>query len=143
MTIGAHIVAVPRRSWWQQAALRPGNDNIALVRGLDDSINAMQDAASQHDVQRYYGENLRFHWAIVEAAGNQSLSETYRGIVQKLHLSRLQNLAHDTGIQASIVEHMEIVSALRLGDPERCNQLLCEHVAGAHNRLTKTMSVLS
>jgi DNA-binding GntR family transcriptional regulator len=46
-------------------------------------------------------------------------------------------------MQASIGEHMEIVSALRQGDPERCNQLLCEHVADAHNRLTKTMSVLS
>jgi DNA-binding GntR family transcriptional regulator len=127
----------------KQAAQRTGTDNAALLGVLDDSISAMKEAASQHDVQRYYGENLRFHWAIVEAAGNQSLTETYRGIVQKLHLSRLKNLAHDTGMQASIAEHMEIVSALRQGDPERCNQLLCEHVADAHNRLTKTMPVIS
>ncbi len=127
----------------KQVAQRPGGDNTALLRVLDDSINAMTDAASQHDVQRYYAENLHFHWAIVEAAGNQTLTETYRGIVQKLHLSRLKNLAHDTGMQASIAEHMDIVSALRQGNPERCHQLLSEHVDDAHNRLTKTMSVLS
>ncbi len=121
----------------KQAAHRPGAENTTLLRVLDDSITAMQDAASQLDVQRYYSENLRFHWAIVEAAGNQPLTETYRGIVQKLHLSRLKNLAHDTGMQASITEHMDIVSALRQGDPERCNQLLSEHVDDAHTRLTK------
>jgi DNA-binding GntR family transcriptional regulator len=76
-------------------------------------------------------------------AGNQTLTETYRGIVQKLHLSRLKNLAHDTGMQASIAEHMDIVSALRQGDPERYHQLLSEHVDDAHNRLTKPMSLLS
>ncbi len=127
----------------KQAAQRPATDNTALLCVLDDSINAMNDAAIQHDVQRYYGENLRFHWAIVEAAGNQTLTETYRGIVQKLHLSRLQNLAHDTGMQASITEHIDIVSALRQGDPKRCYQLLSEHVDDAHNRLTKTMLVLT
>jgi len=127
----------------KQVAKRPGVDNTALLSVLDDSISAMKDAASQHDVQRYYGENLRFHWAIVEAAGNQSLTETYRGIVQKLHLSRLKNLAQDTGMKASIAEHMDIVNALRQGDSERCDQLLSEHVEDAHNRLTNTATSLS
>lgn len=122
----------------RQAAQRASLENVALLRVLDDSIKTMQDAASQHDVQRYYGENLRFHWAIVEAAGNQSLTETYRGIVQKLHVSRLKNLAHDTGMQASIAEHMEIASTLRQGDPERCHKLLAEHAGDAHSRLTTT-----
>ncbi|MEZ7848980.1 MAG: FCD domain-containing protein [Polaromonas sp.] len=122
----------------RQVAQRSSLDNVALLRGLDDSMAAMQDAARQHDVQRYYGENLRFHWAIVEAAGNLSLSETYRGIVQKLHVSRLKNLAHDSRMQDSISEHMDIASALRQGDPERCNKLLTEHVDDAHSRLTTT-----
>ena len=125
----------------RQAALRPRLDNTRLLHVLDDSIDAMQSAAIQHDVQRYYGENLRFHWAIVEAAGNQSLTETYRGIVQKLHVSRLKNLAHDTGMQASISEHTEIASALRQGDPQRCNDLLVEHVDDAHSRLTTPLPI--
>ena len=33
------------------------------------------------------------------------MADTYRGIVQKLHLSRLKNLSQDTGMRASIAEH--------------------------------------
>jgi DNA-binding GntR family transcriptional regulator len=119
----------------RQAALRCGPENAALLLTLDESIEGMKEAASSQDVQRYYGENLRFHWAIIEAAGNQSLTDTYRGIVQKLHVSRLKNLAQDIGMQASISEHIEIVQAMRRGDPERCNALLTAHVIGAHKRL--------
>lgn len=119
----------------RQAALRPAADNAALLAVLDDATERMSQAAQRQDVQSYYGENLRFHWAIIEAAGNQSLTETYRGIVQKLHLSRLKNLAQDIGMQASIAEHIDIAQALRQRDPERCNTLLAEHVGSAHGRL--------
>ena len=70
----------------------------------------MNAAVAAHDVQRYYRENLRFHWAIVEAAGNQALADTYRGVVQKLHLSRLKNLSQDMGMRASIAEHATIAA---------------------------------
>jgi DNA-binding GntR family transcriptional regulator len=107
----------------------------ALAKLLDISNQVMQAAASQHDVQHYYSENLRFHWAIVEAAGNQQLSETYRGIVQKLHLSRLKNLSKDIGMKVSIAEHVEIAKALRDADPARCEALLSRHVGDAYQRL--------
>lgn len=122
----------------RQAAQLPVDRKAALLALLDDSVDAMQEAAAQHEVQRYYGENLRFHWAIVEAGGNQTLTETYRGIVQKLHLSRLKNLSHDVGMQASITEHSDIVAALRLGDPQRCEALMALHVGDAYERLLET-----
>jgi DNA-binding GntR family transcriptional regulator len=123
----------------RQAALRNGPENAPQLRLLDDSMQAMKNAANQHDVQCYCGENLRFHWAIVEAAGNQALTASYRGIVQKLHLSRLQNLTQDIGLQALISEHAEIFNALRQGDTERCNRLLSEHIEAAHSRLNRTV----
>lgn len=119
----------------RQAAQLPPPQKAALLAVLDDSVQAMQDAASRHEVQRYYGENLRFHWAIVESAGNRSLTESYRGMVQKLHLARLKNLSHDIGMQASIAEHGEIVQAVRQGDPLRCEALLAQHVGDAFERL--------
>lgn len=119
----------------RQAAQLPGAEKATLLVVLDDSVQAMQDAASRHEVQRYYGENLRFHWAIVESAGNRSLTESYRGMVQKLHLARLKNLSHDIGMQASIAEHGEIVQAVRQGDPLRCEALLAQHVGDAFERL--------
>ena len=107
----------------------------ALLEQLETSIAAMQLGCSQKDVQLYYAENLRFHWAIVEAAGNRQLSETYRGIVQKLHLSRLKNLSQDVGMQVSIAEHVEIVKALRSANAGHCEALLAQHVSDAYDRL--------
>ena len=122
----------------RQAAVLPASRKKPLLAVLDDSVAAMQDAARRHAVQRYYGENLRFHWAIVESAGNQSLSASYRGIVQKLHLARLKNLSQDVGMQASIAEHVEIVRALRQGDPLHCEALMARHVGDAFARLVDT-----
>lgn len=119
------------------AARLPDARREALLTLLETSVHAMLQAAAQHEVQRYYSENLRFHWAIVEAAGNQQLSETYRGIVQKLHLSRLKNLSQDVGMKASIAEHVVIVQALRDADAERCEALMSHHVGDAYQRLQK------
>ncbi|MDO8718294.1 MAG: FCD domain-containing protein [Polaromonas sp.] len=119
----------------RQAAQLPAQKKTALLAVLDGSVDAMKDAASRLNVQHYYCENLRFHWLIMESAGNQTLTETYRGIVQKLHLSRRKNLSHDAGMQASIAEHSEIVKALRDGDAGRTEALMANHVGVAFERL--------
>ena len=121
----------------RQAAKLPEASKTALLALLSSSVKAMEDAAAQQNVHQYYGENLRFHWAIVEASGNQSLAQTYRGIVQKLHLSRLKNLSRDVGMQASIAEHSVIVEALTRGDPARCEALMSNHVGVAFERLAQ------
>jgi DNA-binding GntR family transcriptional regulator len=107
----------------------------ALTTFLSASTSAMQQAAIQHDVQLYYAENLRFHWAIMEAAGNQQLLETYRSIVQKLHLSRLKNLSQNIDMLVSIAEHADIVDAVCKADAPRCEALMAQHVGDAYQRL--------
>lgn len=113
----------------------PLDERQALAVLLITSLDAMRQAENVHDVQRYYAENLRFHWAIVAAAGNQELSDTYRNMVQKLHLSRLKNLSQDIGMRVSITEHAEIVDALCTLDATRCETLLAQHVGNAYERL--------
>ena len=119
----------------RQAAALPPTEKTALLTVLDAAAQAMKDAASRQEVQRYYSENLRFHWALIEACDNRTLAETYRGVVQKLHLSRLKNLSRDVGMQASIAEHVEIVMAVRQGDAGRCESLMSQHVGDAYQRL--------
>jgi DNA-binding GntR family transcriptional regulator len=122
----------------RQVAQQPDAQRASLLALLEASVQAMMDAASGQEVQRYYSENLHFHWTIVESAGNRALAETYRGIEQKLHLSRLKNLSHDVGMQASIAEHVEIVQALRCADVSRCEALLSNHVGDAYERLLES-----
>jgi DNA-binding GntR family transcriptional regulator len=124
----------------QRAAGLPLKARRALVKALADRLREMKSQARRHDVQAYYASNLAFHWAVVEAAGNEAMARTYRGIVQQLHLSRLKNLSHDTGMQVSLSEHEQIVAALADGQAERCRGLLAAHVAAAHGRLAERLN---
>src|SRR5689334_2646498 len=107
----------------------------SLVSKLKTLMTQMKAAARRHDVQAYYGANLAFHWVIVEAAGNEAMARSYRGIVQLLHLYRLKNLSRDIGMQASLAEHDDIVAAIGEGDVRRARSLLASHVTASHGRL--------
>jgi DNA-binding GntR family transcriptional regulator len=110
-----------------------------VADALDASIKLMNAAAAKREVQRYYSENLRFHWMIIEAANNGVLASSYRDVVQKLHLSRLKNLSQDVGIRVSIAEHVAIAAAIRRGDASRSEALMTRHVGDAFARLLGTV----
>lgn len=119
----------------RRAAQLPEAERLQVADALDGCIARMEAAALEINVSAYYPENLRFHWLMVEASGNDALRETYRNIVQKLHLSRLASLSQDLGMAASIASHRAIAAALRAGDAARCELLLAAHVQQAHERL--------
>jgi len=121
---------------WRAACL-PGTARRALVKRLTALLREMKAQARKHDVQAYYASNLAFHWAVVEAADNEALARSYRGIVQQLHLSRLKNLSRDIGMQLSMLEHAQIVGALADGDAQRCQALQASHVTASHRRLVE------
>lgn len=120
-----------------KSAALPQKARFALADHLDASIGRMNDAANAGDVQAYYAENLHFHWEIVESAGNQTLQDSYRDVVQKLHLARLKNLSQDFGIRISIAEHVDIATTLRAGQVAATQRKLSDHVGDAHTRLTQ------
>jgi len=112
-----------------------------LAAALDGSVGRMESAARSRNVSAYYSENLRFHWIMIEAAANGALADTYRNIVQKLHLSRLTNLSHGMGMAASVADHRQIAAAVRAGDAARCEQLVADHVGRAHERLAAAQEI--
>ena len=119
------------------AAMLADTPREKLLALLDDTLAVMTQAAQSVVVKAYYAENLRFHWAIVEAAGNQELSNYYRSIIQKLHLSRIKNLSKGLGMQASIAQHTEITRAIRNADAAQAQYLLAHHADSAFERLEK------
>lgn len=120
------------------AAQLPKKERDQLLKFLVSTASCMKQALKIADANLYYAENLRFHWAIVEAAGNAQMAEIYRGIVQKLHISRLKNLSGNSGRKASIAEHQAIVRSLRQGDFAQADLLMASHVQNAFIRLEET-----
>jgi len=121
-----------------RVAALPGTRRLPLARQLEAAIATMNQAVDRGDAQAYYAENLKFHWAIVEAVGNQQLLASYRGVIQRLHVARLTNLSGDAGRRISIAEHVQIARALRQGDALASERLARTHVTDAHARLGAT-----
>lgn len=119
----------------RRAAELPTAARQALVRRLTALVRDMKGHARAGDVQAYYSSNLAFHWAMVEAAGNDALAQAYRGVVQQLHLARLRNLSDRSSMKASQDEHQAILAALTAGDAARCQALQAEHVTTSYRRL--------
>lgn len=124
----------------RRVAALPAPARADLAQALEASVGRMEDAVHARNVSAYYSENLRFHWLIVEAAGNAALAESYRNLIQKLHLSRLTNLSHGLGMHTSVAEHREIAAALAAGDAGCCEALSAAHVQRAHQRLVATQN---
>jgi DNA-binding GntR family transcriptional regulator len=118
-----------------QAAKLPKPQLTALVKQLAISVGRMERAMQEQQSQAYYAGNLQFHWDIVAATGNTAVLDTYRGVVQKLHISRLKNLSGKTAMKASIAEHRAIIRTLREGDGPQAEALMSAHVADALLRL--------
>jgi DNA-binding GntR family transcriptional regulator len=119
------------------AAMPKAKQGVALLAELEASIGKME-VASAH---AYYRENLNFHWLIVEGAANKSLCEIYQQVVQKLHISRLGNLADENSRALSTKEHKQILKAIRVGDPTAASLVLQAHVEQARERSLEKLKI--
>jgi DNA-binding GntR family transcriptional regulator len=109
----------------------------ALILRLMSLLNQMDDAATLGDLSGYYNGNLAFHWEIVAACGNDQITQSYQGIVQKLHMARLTNLSSSAGMKHSQREHLAILSTIRSKQGAAANDLAAKHVLDASDRFTK------
>jgi DNA-binding GntR family transcriptional regulator len=127
----ASMDALAGRLLIQRLAQMPkAKQGIALLSELDASIRNME----QMHGQPYYHENLKFHWLIVEGSANKSAADIYQQVVQKLHVSRLGNLASEQSRTESIKEHKRILKAIRAGDEVLVAQVMQSHVELARAR---------
>lgn len=123
----------------QQVCLRSQAERAQLADQLTALCRFMAAAIEADDAQKYYNANLQFHWAFIEALGNEEVKKTYRELIQKLHLARFKNLRSIGHRQRSNEEHLHIAQALRNADSakeiQRCCELLTRHVSQALARL--------
>jgi DNA-binding GntR family transcriptional regulator len=95
----------------ERAALRVSRRDLASLRSL---CNAMADASEQGDEERVRDTNRRFHFELYERSGIPSLTR----LVEGLWLSWPWDILHvlESRVEASIVEHREIVDAVESGE---------------------------
>jgi DNA-binding GntR family transcriptional regulator len=95
----------------------------------------MRAALDARDHDAYGRANVAFHDAIVAAAGNLKLYETYRRLVSELSLFRRAALVvHADAMERSLAEHRAILTALASRDAAHAAALMHAHVNGGLQR---------
>ena len=108
---------------------------------LKDIVAQMEAATAADDLKRYHALNLGFHDLLVEFAGNERLSETYRLLTKELLLFRLRGLQDGGGFAVSSAEHKAILRAIAARDTERAGRLLRRHATDSRARMHKAAAL--
>lgn len=122
----------------QRVAQRIGAEQLAELR---DIVAQMEAATAGGDLKRYHALNLAFHDLLVEFAGNERLTETYRLLTKELLLFRLRGLQDGGGFAVSSAEHKAIVKAIATRDAERAGRLLRRHASDSRARMHKAAAL--
>ena len=107
------------------AAERIGEDGIAEVRALHYQMALHH---KRGELQPYFRLNQRIHELILEAAGNPTLANMYRGLAGRIRRARyLANMTPQRWAQA-VAEHEAILEALAARDGPRLARILEDHL---------------
>ncbi|WP_299615811.1 FCD domain-containing protein [Pelagibius sp.] len=107
----------------------------AQVRELYGLVDAMDRAAAERDLERYYPTNLEFHNRLLALANNRRLQRLYKGLVKELHLFRRKGLLQLGSMRISNEEHRQIVQSIEARDPIAAGVCMKSHVLAAKQRL--------
>lgn len=109
------------------------------VDGLKQLVEEMDKAAMKEDLQAYFSLNLRFHDALVAAAHNPSLEQSYRWIINQLHLYRRRGLVQSGNLKVSNEEHKVILKAILARDESKAEDAMRQHVGGGWSRMSASV----
>jgi len=116
-------------------ALEALSGELACARITDAEVAAIkalhyQMVAHYHrgELPEYFKLNQRIHGAILEAAGNPTLTSTCHGLARRIRQARyLANMSRDRWAQA-VAEHGEMLVALEARDGEALSRILKTHL---------------
>ena len=82
---------------------------------------------SQADAERFFDINEKFHRKILEISGNRWRLQVINDLRKVMKVSRLQSLAREGRIAASLAEHEAILQAIVAGKPEAATLAMRHH----------------
>lgn len=111
--------------------------------GLPELLNAAEKLATKADFSGCHALNVQFHERLAELAGNETLLQTYRRLVNELSLFRQQAHARSpdaSTLRQSVIDHKDLLAALVEGDRRKALRVLKLHVEESRKRLKSVLS---
>ena len=92
----------------------------ALHQGLEDAVK---------DRDRFFAANERFHMRLLEIAGNRWGQQVVADLRKVMKLNRHHSLLKQGRLEASLLEHRDIMAALSRREVARARRLMQDHIA--------------
>ncbi len=111
--------------------------------GVPELLNTAEKLAARADFSGCHTLNIQFHERLAELAGNATLLQTYRRLVNELSLFRQQahaSTADASTLRQSVVDHKNLYAALVEGDKRKALRVLKLHVEASRRRLKAILS---
>ena len=91
-------------------------------------LDKQSSCLAAEDTEGYASATIKFHNAIVEAAGNKTLERFLNAVYSQMEALRLRTLYLPKRLRQSFAEHQRIYQALRKRDPELCEREARDHI---------------
>lgn len=106
------------------AAMRASSEQ---VQRLEELVQCMDQAGS--DPYKFSVADAEFHSVLASAAGNPVIQTIFSSVVDILRKQQFFRLALDsTGAQRSQADHIQILQAVRKGEPDRAKECMRLHL---------------
>lgn len=102
---------------------------------LNEQISAINTGVSYKEVLEFNHLDQQFHLALVSAAGNTFLTNAYAGMHCHLHIARFYHVRGEVDQREAIIEHNDIIEAIRSRDIYCGEQSVINHIKDAKTRL--------
>lgn len=106
------------------AAERAEPPDLGALRAVLETTRELLDASDQ----AHYPADLDFHERLVVIAGNRQLVQRSREVHHQLHVARSRSAYKPERARQAYVEHLEILRALEVGDPDLAERAMRAHL---------------
>ena len=114
------------------AAKRISKEALSEIEALHYEMLACH---SRKDLSGYYKLNSQIHQHINLAAGNPVLTNTYAQVNARLQALRFRSNQDQAKWDEAVLEHEEMVAALKAADGQRMRKVLMQHLENKKNAI--------
>ena len=107
-----------------------------LIR-LEGIHNELEAHATAWQIEGFFEANQRFHTEIQRIANNRWLAHVIQDLRKVLKLTRLHSLTIDGRLQQSLIEHRNIMAALKARDVDAAEKAMHDHLLAGREALAK------
>lgn len=107
------------------------------IAGLKAIHEKLELAAKENRIDAFFEANQEFHRRIQELTNNRWLLSVIQDLRKVLKLSRLHSLSLEGRLQQSLEEHRTIMAAFEVGDAEKAEKSMHDHLLYGREALAK------